>query len=190
MPKHKIIFEGAELSGKSWLMSQVYDVLEPKYNSGGKILDGCHWFNCDVGLFGTKYGPATLSKYLDLLNILSDAHVMLEKFHFSEAVYQKLYKQTIFDFSSLEEELKKLEAKIILVTLPDDLELINQRIADRLRLYPHYQRIVQPAEFYLAQQREYLDLIKKSQLECLLVETRILPDESKVQEILEFLGEK
>ena len=31
-PKHNIIFEGAELTGKSYLMSQVYNYLEPKYN--------------------------------------------------------------------------------------------------------------------------------------------------------------
>ena len=53
-PKHNIIFEGPELVGKSYLMSQIYDYLEPKYNSGGKIMDGCHWFNCDVGIFGTE----------------------------------------------------------------------------------------------------------------------------------------
>ena len=64
-PKHNIIFEGAELSGKSYLMSQVFDFLEPKYNSGGKIMDGCHWFNCDVGIFGTKHGEIALNKYLD-----------------------------------------------------------------------------------------------------------------------------
>ena len=39
---HHIIFEGAELAGKSWLMSQVYDQLEPKYNQQNHILDDCH----------------------------------------------------------------------------------------------------------------------------------------------------
>lgn len=190
MQKHKIIFEGAELSGKSWLMSQVYNVLEPKYNSGGKILDGCHWFNCDVGIFGTKYGQLTLEKYLDLLELIPDANVILEKFHLSEAVYQKLYHQQDFDFSLIESRLQKLKAKIILVTLPEDLALINGRIQDRLRLYPHYQSIVQPAELYLEQQREYLDFIRQSKLEYLIVNTKQLPDESLVLKILEFLGEK
>ena len=51
---HHLIFEGAELSGKSWLISQVYNYLEPKYNQSDFILDGCNWFNCDVGIYGTK----------------------------------------------------------------------------------------------------------------------------------------
>ena len=64
---HKIIFEGAELSGKSYLMSQIYKAIEPKYNSGGRILDGCHWFNCDVGLYGTSYGQTVINGYLELI---------------------------------------------------------------------------------------------------------------------------
>ena len=39
---HHLIFEGAELSGKSWIMSQIYNYLEPKYNQSKDILDGCH----------------------------------------------------------------------------------------------------------------------------------------------------
>jgi len=29
--KHHLIFEGAELAGKTWLMSQIYNYLQPKY---------------------------------------------------------------------------------------------------------------------------------------------------------------
>lgn len=190
MQGQKIIFEGAELSGKSWLMSQIYDFLEPKYNSGGKILDGCHWFNCDVGIFGTKYGKVAIEKYLELAEALPKSNVMLEKFHLSEAVYQKLYNQKNFSFSSIEKRLKKLQTKIVLVTFPEDKKLIGKRIEDRLRLYPHYSRIVQKPEDYIKQQRLFLTLIKKSKLESIVIKTEFLPDESKVQEILEFLSEK
>lgn len=190
MQGHKIIFEGAELSGKSWLMSQVYNFLEPKYNSNNNILNGCHWLNCDVGIFGTQYGGVVLEKYLELLNILADTNVMLEKFHLTEAVYQKMYRQHDFDFSSLEEKLQILGTKIILVTLPNDKVLIQHRIEDRLKLYPHYQHILKTPDFYLEQQKYYLDLIKKSKLEYLLVETQHLPDISSVDKILHFLKEK
>lgn len=47
-PAHHIIFEGAELVGKSYIMSRIYDFLEEKYNKNRNILDGCHWFNSDI----------------------------------------------------------------------------------------------------------------------------------------------
>ena len=75
--RHKIIFEGAELSGKSYLMSQVYNYLEPKYNTNNKILNGCHWFNCDVGLYGTKYGKIVVEKYIELIEYLEEANIII-----------------------------------------------------------------------------------------------------------------
>ena len=190
MTKHKIIFEGAELSGKSWLMSQIYDFLEPKYNTGGKILDGCHWFNCDVGIFGTKYGQIALEKYLELVENLAKANVMLEKFHLSEAVYQKLYNKQNFDFKAIEERLKKLDAKIILVTFPENEELIKARLQDRLNLYTHYNRIAQEPKDYIQQQQLFLQFIKQSKLENIIIEAQQLPDENLVEQILQFIGEK
>lgn len=190
MTKHKIIFEGAELSGKSWLMSQVYNFLEPKYNSGGKILDGCHWFNCDVGLFGTQYGQVALEKYLQLVEAMPEANLMLEKFHLSEAVYQKMYHQKDFDFSLLEGRLKKLDSKLILVTFPEDEALLAARIEDRLRLWPHYAKILQKPEDYIKQQQVFLEFLAKSKLEHLIIQTNQLPDDNLVSEILNFLKEK
>mgnify|MGYP003972771075 CR=1 FL=1 len=194
---HKIIFEGAELTGKSWLMSQVYDHIEPKYNSGNKILDGCHWVNCDVGIFGTKYGQVALQKYLELTEELKEANVMLEKFHLSEAVYQKLYNNQNFlpagrqgDFSAIENRLQKLNTKIILVTFPEDEKIIQARLQDRLNLYPHYEKIAQAPTDYIKQQRLFKELIKQSKLEYLIIETNKLPDESLVDKILQFIGEK
>ena len=60
---HHLIFEGAELAGKSWIMSQIYDQLEPKYNKNKVVLDGCHWFNSDVGIFGTEFGRPVIDHY-------------------------------------------------------------------------------------------------------------------------------
>ena len=190
MSKHKIIFEGAELAGKSWLMSQVYNHLEPKYSTGGKILDGCHWFNCDVGIFGTKYGQIALEKYLELIESLKEANVMLEKFHLSEAVYQKLYHDKDFDVTKIEARLKNLGAKIIMVTFAEDEELIEKRLQDRLNLYPHYDRIAQNPADYIEQQQLFLKLIEKSQLEYLIIDASRLPNDGLIEDILQFLGEK
>lgn len=188
-PKHNLIFEGAELAGKSYLMSQIYDYLEPKYNSGSKVLDGCHWFNCDVGLYGTRFGQSVLLKYLELLEEIKGTNVMLEKFHLTEAVYQKIYNNYEFDFSAIEERLKKLETKIILVTFDEDENLIKKRLEDRLKLYPHYDRIAQTPADYINQQKKYLELIAQSQLDYLIVNASVLPNPALVEEVLKFLGE-
>ena len=52
MAQH-LIFEGAELSGKSWVMAQIYKRLEPAGATSSDVLNGCYWFNCDLGFFGT-----------------------------------------------------------------------------------------------------------------------------------------
>ncbi len=189
-PKHKIIFEGAELSGKSFLMSQVFDALEPKYNSGGHIMDGCHWFNCDVGVFGTKYGQLTLEKYLEIMEGMEESNLMLEKFHLTEKVYQKLYNNVDFDCTNIEDRLEKINTKLILLTFDEDEELIKYRLKDRLELYPHYARIAQDPKQYIKQQQLYVEFIKKSKLEYLIVNSSVLPNEKIIVDILEFLKEK
>ncbi|MFA5127049.1 MAG: hypothetical protein WC465_03575 [Patescibacteria group bacterium] len=188
--KHKLIFEGAELSGKSFVMSQVYNFLEPKYNSGGRILDGCHWFNCDVGLFGTAFGQATLNKYVEIFEELSGLNLLIEKFHISEAVYQQIYNNQAFDFSIIEKRLASLGAKIILTTFAEDEELIKKRLQDRINLYPHYQRVAQEPRAYLHQQTVFLDLLKKSSLPVLLLDSSVLPNPKIIGEILHFIGEQ
>lgn len=189
-PKHKIIFEGAELAGKSYLMSQVFDHLEAKYNSGGNIMDGCHWFNCDVGIFGTKFGNIALEKYMELLEGIAETNVMIEKFYLTETVYQLIYNNVDYDYSDLEDRLKKLGAKIVLVTFDEDVDLLKHRLQDRLNLYPHYERIAQDPQRYIEQQKLYKKLITKSKLEYLEVNASILPNPKLVDDILEFIGEK
>lgn len=188
--RHKIIFEGAELAGKSYLMSQIFAHVEPKYNSGGHILDGCHWFNLDVGLYGTALGNKVLYRYMDLLEDLKDTNVMVEKFHITETVYQKTYNNQDFDFSKIESRLKKLDTKIIMVTFDEDEELIAKRLADRLKLYPHYSRIAQTPRDYIRQQQMYLVALSKSHLEYLVVNASRLPNPIIVDDILKFLKEK
>src|SRR5512145_322970 len=74
---HHLIFEGAELSGKSWLMSQIYDRLEPKYNRNKNILDGCHWFNCDVGVYGTEHGKPVIEHFCRIFAELQDKNLLV-----------------------------------------------------------------------------------------------------------------
>jgi len=45
--------------------------------------------------------------------------------------------------------------------MPADKKIIQARIADRLKLYPHYKRILRKPEWYIKQQQEYLKEIKK-----------------------------
>lgn len=189
-PGHKIIFEGAELSGKSYLMSQVFNWLEPKYNTAGRILNGCHWFNCDVGLYGTPYGQDALSEYTDLLEKLQKANVMIEKFHITEYVYQRLYNNQEFDYTDIENRLLKLNAKIILTTFREDEELLEKRLQDRLNLYPHYEKIAQKPQDYINQQQLYKQILAKSRLEYLIVDSSVLPNLGLVEQILKFLKEK
>jgi thymidylate kinase len=185
-----IIFEGAELAGKSWLMSRVYDYLESKYNKNRVILDGCHWFNCDVGVFGTHHGQPIIKHYLQILKELENKNLLLEKFHLSDIVYNRLHLKEKIDYKIIEKELLKLNFKIILVIFPEDKNILKKRIVDRLKLYPHYERILRSPEWYIKQQKEYLKEIKKTKIPYLVVETKKLPDENLIQEILSWMGEK
>jgi hypothetical protein len=189
MPHH-LIFEGAELAGKSWLMSQVYDCLELKYNQNKAILDGCHWFNCDVGVYGTEHGITVIENYLRIFKELKDKNLIIEKLYLSDIVYNRLHRNKEVNYSEIEKELLDLEFKMILVAFPEDRILLKKRIRDRLNLYPHYERILQNPNWYIDQQREYLKEIKKTKLPYLVVRTDILPDSGLAERILKWIGEK
>jgi len=186
---HHLIFEGAELSGKSWIMSQIHDTLEPKYNQSGFILDGCHWFNCDVGVFGTENANAVINDYTQIFSTLQKQNIIIEKFHLSDLVYQHIFKNKVVNYSEVEQKLFELNFKIILIIIPEDIDIIKNRLADRLRLYPHYARIQQTPEWYLNQQNLYLANIKKSKLPYLIVPTDKLPDERPIKKILDWINE-
>lgn len=186
---HHLIFEGAELSGKSWLMSQVYNYLEPKYNQNKNILDGCHWFNTDIGIYGTDYGEQVIKKYLEIFKILKQKNLIIEKFYLTDFIYNFLKNKQKINYAKIEDELLKLNFKIILITFPNSLKILEKRLADRLSLYPHYARIAKKPEDYLAEQKIYLKEIKKTKLPFLIVETDQLPDEKPVRKILKWIGE-
>lgn len=190
MKPHHLIFEGAELSGKSWVMSQVYDFLEPKYNKNKFVLDGCHWFNCDVGIYGTKFAKPIISHYLQIFNYLKNNNLLIEKFHLSDIVYNRLHQRKEINYQREEQQLKKLRFKIILITFPENKQLLKRRIKDRLNLYPHYERILQNPDWYIGQQKEYLAEVKKTKLPYLIIKTNKLPNNNLVNKILNWLGEK
>jgi len=184
---HHLIFEGAELAGKSWLMSQVYNYLEPKYNQNKNVLDGCHWFNCDIGIYGTKYGKEVIESYLNIFQTLQDKNLIVEKLHISDIVYHRLLEQKEISYAEQEEVLKKLGFKIILIKFPENKEIISERIKDRLNIYPHYKKILKNIDWYIDQQKEYEKEVQKSILPSLIIETNILPDENLVNKILKWI---
>jgi hypothetical protein len=187
---HHLIFEGPELAGKSWLMSQVYEHLEPKYNSGEGVLDGCHWFNCDVGVFGTGYGQAVVENYLAIFETLKAKNLLIEKLHLADKIYSRLHRGIALDYSAVEDKLAEMGFRIVLITFPEERAILEKRIRDRLNLYPHYERILQSPDWYLNQQAEYKGEIERSKLPHLVIKTEVLPDYSLVDEILKWIGEK
>ena len=187
---HHLIFEGAELAGKSWLISQVYDYLEPKYSQNKMTLNGCHWFNCDVGVYGSEQGEKIIEYYCQIFQELESRNLLVEKMQLSDKVYNRLYRKMEIDYFNIEKKLQDLNFKIILITFPEDEALIKKRIADRLALYPHYERIMRAPSWYIIQQREYLKEIKKTLLPYLILETKQLPDDNLPKKILNWIGEK
>ncbi|MCX6800149.1 MAG: hypothetical protein NT091_03315 [Candidatus Falkowbacteria bacterium] len=170
-------------------MSQIYNRLEPKYNQSGFVLDGCHWFNCDVGVFGTAHGKAIIKNYTNIFEELKESNLLVEKFHLSDTIYNKLHRNAIVNHSKIEEKLLDLNFKIILVTFPEDINILKARIVDRLNLYPHYKNILNTPEWYIAQQQEYISQIQKSCLPYLIINTNQLPDDNLVKKILDWIGE-
>ena len=187
---HKLIFEGAEMVGKSFVISQIYNYLEKKYNSNTKILNGCHWFNCDVGVYGTDRGKLVINNYVKIFKELKDKNILVEKLHLADIIYNRLHQNKKVDYNTVEKQLKKLNFKIVLITFPEDEKILKERIKDRLAIYPHYERILQKPEWYINQQREYIKEIKKSKLEYLIIRTDKLPNNKLVVEILNFIKEK
>lgn len=186
---HHLIFEGAELAGKSWLMSQIYNHLEPKYNKSGYVLDGCHWFNTDVGIFGTKNGKSIINNFINIFDDIQDSNILVEKFYLSDQIYNKLHRNKAITYPKIEEKLLTLNFKIILITFPEDKEILENRIQDRLNIYPHYKNILKSANWYIEQQKEYIKTVKNSKLPYLIVNTNQLPDDTLTKQILNWIGE-
>jgi len=186
---HKLIFEGAELSGKSSIIHLVYDYLEKKYNTHRFILDGCHWFNSDVGIFGTKYGREVVGKYIEIAKIMREKNIIFEKLHISDQVYHQINSGLRIDYKDIEEKLLEMNVKIILCTVRNDQKIFEARLKDRLTLYSHYGRISRKPEDYLNIQKIYVEKTKKSKLPVFTVDLTDLPNPKAVKDILAWIGE-
>ena len=186
---HHLIFEGAELTGKSYLMSMVYDFLEVKYNKSKVVLDGCHWFNTDVGVFGTDLGKPYVKKFTEMLALMKEKNILFEKFHISDIVYNRLHNNKEINYSAIEKGLLALEAKIIFCIINEDKALLQKRIRGRLSLYPHYERILRNPDWYIEQQREYKKEMLKTKLPYITIDMSTIPNE-KYKEVLRWIGEK
>ena len=187
MASHLLIFEGAELAGKSYLISEVYRILEERYQTSRHRLDGCHWFNCDVGIFGGPYGRVCIEKSLEMAEAMPNRHIIFEKFHVSDAVYHQLYESRKIDYNDIEARLQRLGARLIFCAYRPDGALIKQRLADRLKLYPHYRRIAQTPAAYLEQQELYRAYVQSSSLPSLTVDTTQLPNPAVVKKIITWI---
>lgn len=188
--KHHLIFEGAELAGKSWVMSQIYNYLQTKYKKSKYILDGCHWFNADNGIFGTKNSQKVVDGYLNIFQALKNENVIVEKFFIADQIYHYLYHQKNLDYTEVEKKLLDLNFKIILITFPEDKKVLEKRIQDRLNIYPHYKNILHDIDWYINQQKEYQARLEKSKIPYFIVKTNILPDEKLIFDILSWIKEK
>jgi hypothetical protein len=182
-----LIFEGAELVGKSYIISQIYKYLEPKYRQSRFRLDGCHWFNCDVGIFGGRHGRSLIIKYLEIAETIKDKPVIFEKFHLSDVVYNLLYQNKKISYNDVEKRLLKRSAKLILCTIREDEKIITRRLKDRVNLYSHYRAISKKPADYFKQQRTYQALVSRSILPTLTVDTSVLPNQAVTGKIINWI---
>lgn len=186
-PQH-LIFEGVELAGKSFIISQIYNFLEPTLSSKNKhILDGCHWFNCDVGVFGGPEGKSLIKNYLKIAQDLKNKHLLFEKFHIADQVYNKLYNHKEIDYQKIEKKLKELNFKIIFLHINKSRDLFSKRLSDRLKIYPHYKRIASTFPEYIKQQKLFETYIEESSLPVLKINSSILPNDNIIKEIISWL---
>lgn len=183
---HHLIFEGAELAGKSWIMSQIYNYLEPRGRSSKDVLDGCHWFNADNGVFGTENSRGVIEGYVKIFKALASKNIIVEKFTLSDIIYQKLYRGENCDYNKINSILYDLGFKTVLITFPEKEEVINKRIEDRLKLYPHYKNIAKTADWYIMQQQEYKKRINEANLPFYIAKTNSLPDENLIKKIIKW----
>jgi hypothetical protein len=121
---------------------------------------------------------------------LRDRNLLVEKFYLSDIIYNRLYRKRGINYQNIEKHLNGLDFKIILITMPEDKKLIQDRINDRLKLYPHYRSILHQPEWYIEQQNQYLKEVKKTGLPYLVVETKKLPDKTLTKKILSWINEK
>ena len=185
--KPLLIFEGAELVGKSYLISQVYNVLEQQYNTSPHFLNGCHWFNADIGVYGGQYGRMCIEKYVEMAEAMPDACIIFEKLHITDTVYHTLYAGGKIQYTDIEARLAALGARIVFCAITPDEQLFAKRLADRLNLYPHYQRIAKTPVEYVAQQEAYKEALASSKLPVLTIDTTNIQNPQLTDQILSWI---
>lgn len=188
---HHLIFEGAELTGKSFVISQIYNWLEKKYSSKNfpYLLDGCFWLNSDVGTFGLPEGKKLISNYVSLAENLKKYNLIFEKLHITDQVYSWLYRKKTVNYQAVEKKLAQLNFRIIFLEIDEEEKIFAQRLPARIKLHPHYQRICQSPRDYLRQQLEYKKFISKTNLPVLKINTTKLPNKFAIDTILKWLKE-
>ena len=176
-PVCKLIFEGAELVGKSTLTSATYQRLVHAYTSSNEILDGCYYLYCDIGIFSTPLARDYIFHMAKIVELMKQRNVVLDKFHLADEVYQQEYRGKTVSHRWVEDEiLRPLGTRMILVTVSE--EHLEERLQQRLRSDPHYALIKKKFDFYKRMQERYLQAIQHTTLEWLMVDGAIPPEEN------------
>jgi len=187
---HLILFEGVEMGGKSFLMAQIYDELEKRYNRTGKVLDGCAWFNADVGVFGTERGEEYINQKMELLKLIDDRPVIVEKFHLSDTVYNRMHNEIEKEYAAVEDYLLAMGAKLVLMEVEPQADLFAKRLAERLKSFSHYERIANEPEWYVRMSSEYAKEYDRSRLPKMKVNMTEIGDSDAWKKVLKWIGEE
>lgn len=183
---HKLIVTGAELTGKSYFIYDLWNTLEARYNKTGSVLDGCTWINTDVGLYGTDDGWVLVENMLNLAQSLESRNLIFEKFHYTQFIYENFKNKD--RYQKINQALHDLNFRVVLTTVNPDESLISKRIEDRLRGNTSYQRIVKPPAWHIERQYEYRTVIQESGLPYIEIDNTQIPNEN-YKTVLEWIGE-
>lgn len=179
MPETKpyhIIFEGSELTGKSYTIHPVWNQIEKENNSGQGIMDGCHWFNTDIGILGTIDGWGLIDKYIEIAQSISHRNIIFEKFHFTNLIYSK---EDNFElFQQADQRLADLNFRLVLTTVSPEERIFSDRIRERLVTNKSYQRVVKKPAWYVDTQQNYRQLLKKTNLPAIEIDNTQIPNDN------------
>jgi thymidylate kinase len=176
-PVCKLIFEGAELVGKSTLTAATYQRIVHAYTYSNEILDGCYYLYCDIGIFSTSLAKDYLFHMAKIAELMRYHNVVFDKFHLADEVYQQEYRGKKVSHRWVEEDiLEPLGTRIVLVTVSEDQ--LEERLQQRLKSDPHYALIQKPFDFYKRMQERYLQAIQNTTLEWIQVDGALPPEEN------------
>ncbi|MFI5273789.1 MAG: hypothetical protein ACHQ4H_12215 [Ktedonobacterales bacterium] len=185
-PVCKLIFEGAELVGKSTLTAATYQRIVHAYTTSNEILDGCYYLYCDIGVFSTPLARDYIYHMAKIVELMKHRNVVMDKFHIADEVYQLEYRDKAVSHRWVEDDiLRALDTRVVLVTVsPEHLE---QRLRQRLESDPHYALIQKGIDFYIRMQERYQAAISQTTLHWLEVDGAA-PVEANVSRVLAWAG--